>query len=140
MLTCIIVLLLISVGLNIFNTYKLEKLNDDPFNPSGLRSNSLSPTPFYKNTPTYHPNNMMGMEELSIMDMSQPTGTLRPPQTIGNQLQGFLPDMSEPTGMLRPPQTTDNQLQGVLPDMVTSRGLQPFKQSPTEMYRRFNSR
>lgn len=117
MLTCIIVLLLISVGLNIFNTYKLEKLNDNPFKPSGLRSNSLPSTPFYKNTQTYHPDNMMGMEELSFMDISSPVN-----------------------GMIRPHQTNRNQLSETQTDMGHSRDVQPFRQDPSEMYRRFNSR
>jgi hypothetical protein len=144
MLTCIIVLLLISVGLNIFNTYKLEKLNDNPLKPSGLRSNSLQPTPFYKNTQTYHPDNMMGMEELSFMDISSPVnGMIRPHQTNRNQLQGSIPDMdiSSPVNdMIRPHQTNRNQLSETQTDMDHSRDVQPFRQDPSEMYRRFNSR
>ena len=131
MLTCIIVLLLISVGLNIFNTYKLEKERDNnPFDSSKLSSNSFSNTPFYRNTPNYQ-GQMMGMEETPDMDIGPTNGMRRTMQTNMNNLQGTLPDMAAnlggPRGMGPPP--------GMGPS-----GVEPFTQSPVEMYRRFNNR
>lgn len=140
MLTCIIVLLLISVGLNIFNTYKLEKERDNnPFDSSKLSSNSFSTTPFYRNTPNYQ-GQMMGMEETPDMDIGPTNGMRRIMQTNMNGLQGTLPDMAANLGGPRNMGPRNMGPRDMGPRDMGPPGVEPFTQSPVEMYRRFNNR
>ena len=166
MLTCIIVLLLISVGLNIFNTYKLEKISkDDPFHYSSSGLSSPPNNYFYKNTPNYQ-DSMMGMEEIQDMDTGPTNGMRRTMQSNMNGLQGALPDMAANLGGSRGMDLRDRKPHpgmgppgmgppgmgppgmgppgmgppGMGPPGIESSGIEPFAQSPAEMYRRFNSR
>ena len=161
MLTCIIVLLLISVGLSIFNTYKIEQIsNDNPFHTS---NSGLSPSPnnyVYKNIPNYQ-DSMMGMEEIQDMDTGPTNGMRRTMQSNMNGLQGALPDMAVNLGGTRGMDLRDKKRDpgmglpgmgppgmghpgmgppGMGPPIIESSSIETFAQSPAEMYRRFNSR
>ena len=151
MLTCIIVLLLLAVGLNIFNTYKLEKISkDDPFHYSNSGLSSSPNNYFYKNTPNYQ-DSMMGMEEMQNMDTGPTNGMRRTIQSNMNGLQGALPDMDVNLGGSRVMDLRNRKPQSKMgppamgppamgPPAMGPPGVEPFVQSPAEMYRRFHSR